>query len=141
MARGDQRHLVHLENPGPPMPDGEGGFTESWTPLDPPTMWTSIEPASANDLQRVIGTESVIAIATHVLRMDFHPGVTIETRLNWERAPARPDRFFQVQSVINVEERDRALVLVCSEIVGATAPPQREDGSGESAPPPAGIND
>jgi len=124
MARGDLRHQVHLENPGLPEPDGEGGFTEGWAPLVPPTMWVSIEPAAATDLQRVVGDAQVIATASHLIEMDYHPDVTIKTRLTWTRPP-RPTRWFQVQGVVNVEERDVRLILACVELVGATAPPER----------------
>jgi head-tail adaptor len=124
MARGDLRHALALENPGLPVPDGEGGFTEGWTPLDPPTMWASIEPAAATDLQRVVGDAQVIATASHLIELDYHPDITIKTRLTWTRPP-RPDRWFQVQGVVNVEERDVRLILACVELVGATAPPER----------------
>lgn len=124
MARGELRHQVQLEKPGLPVPDGEGGFTEGWTPLDPPTMYVSIDPAAATDLQRVIGSATVIATASHLIEMDYHPEVTIQTRLTWTRPP-RPDRWFQVQGVVNVDERDVRLILACVELVGATAPPER----------------
>ena len=88
MARGDLRHALALENPGLPVPDGEGGFTEGWTPLDPPTMWASIEPAAATDLQRVVGDAQVIATASHLIELDYHPDITIKTRLTWTRPAA-----------------------------------------------------
>jgi hypothetical protein len=33
MARGDYRHTVTFQNPGPAVPDGDGGYTQSWVDL------------------------------------------------------------------------------------------------------------
>ena len=41
MARGEYRHSVLFQNPGPPVPDGDGGFTQSWIDLVPPTWRVS----------------------------------------------------------------------------------------------------
>ena len=117
-------HWLFLENPGDPVPDGDGGYTHSWAPLTPPNVWAAIAPASATDLQRLVASDAILGVATHVITMPFHPGVSLDTRVTWHRAPKRPDRFFQVQSVQNLDEREISLVLVCAEIVGATAPPQ-----------------
>ena len=35
---GARSHLVTLENPGEPVPDGDGGFTSAWEALAPPRM-------------------------------------------------------------------------------------------------------
>ena len=41
------RHRVLFQNPGPAVPDGDGGYTQSWIDLVPPTWQVSIEPATA----------------------------------------------------------------------------------------------
>lgn len=103
-------HRVSLQNPGDPVPDGDGGYTEGMTPLNPPQMFASIEPATAQNLERdFAGT--VVATATHVVTMPYHPGVTLETELVFK------GRTFSVIGKANREERDRELVLLCAEQV------------------------
>jgi head-tail adaptor len=107
---GTYRHRVSLENPTGNVPDGDGGFTNGYAPLDPPVVDASIQAASARDLERVTAG-TVLATATHLVRMRFHPGVTVLTRLTFK------GRVFEVQSVQNVDERDIALILICAEIL------------------------
>jgi head-tail adaptor len=113
MARGDQRHLVTLEQPGDPVPDGLGGFTEAWTPLDPPTWYAAITAATARDLERLAAGSTLQTTELHLVRGDFHPGVTTETRLSFE------GRAFEVQSVQDPEQRHVDLILLCTEITDA----------------------
>jgi SPP1 family predicted phage head-tail adaptor len=106
---GAYRHRVTLEQPGDPVPDGEGGYTETFAPLDPPTWDCSIQAATLRDLERQIAG-TIQASATHLVRGRYHPGITTETRILFE------GRQLAVQSVQNVEERDLETVLVCGEI-------------------------
>ena len=110
VAAGRRRHLVTLEDPGPPVADGDGGWAESWLPLDPSPVWAAITPATARDLER-ISAGTIIATASHVVILRYHPGVTTQTRITHE------GRIFQVTGIANPEERDRELVLVCVEVV------------------------
>jgi len=112
-SAGARTKKVLLENPGPALPDGEGGSSESWDALDPPTAWVSIAPASAADLERA-AAGTVLSTASHLIEMLYHPGVTIQTRLRFT-APGRAERIFQVTSVRNPNEADRELVLVAEE--------------------------
>jgi SPP1 family predicted phage head-tail adaptor len=111
MARGERRHVVTLEQPGDPVPDGLGGFTEEWTPLDPPTWYCAIQPAAARDMERLVAAGVVQTTAAHLLAGEYHPGITTETRLTFE------GRSFRVQSVRDLDERHVALELVCTEAV------------------------
>jgi SPP1 family predicted phage head-tail adaptor len=109
-TRGQKRHVVTLENPGPPVSDGSGGFTESWTPLSPPTMRAEIKPATARDLERVVAN-AVESTASHLVTMDYHRGITTETRITFGT------RVFTMDGVQNPEERNITLVLACTEVV------------------------
>ena len=109
-AIGTYRHLVTLENPGTAVPDGDGGYTQQWTPLDPPTWHVSITPATVRDLERVqAGT--VASTATHLVRGRHHPQITTETRLLFN------GRRLNVIFVGNPEERDLFTDCVCVEQV------------------------
>lgn len=109
-AIGQYRHRVTLGNPGDPVPDGDGGYTETFTPLDPADWDCSIRLATQRDLERV-AAGTVIAQATHLLNGRYHPQVTTETRVQFE------GRTFHVTAVVNPDERDMELTLLCSEVV------------------------
>jgi head-tail adaptor len=105
-----RRHYVSLSRAGTPVPDGDGGYTSGDEPLDPPTWWCAIGTATAADMERMVAGGQQ-ATATHVLRGQFHPGITVATRIAFR------GRTFEVQSVENEDERDIALRLVCTEVV------------------------
>jgi SPP1 family predicted phage head-tail adaptor len=110
MNVGALRHLVSLSNPGPPVPDGSGGFTETPVPLSPPTTYAEIKPATARDLERVTAG-TVTSTASHVVRMRYHSGITTETRITFGT------REFEVSGIANTEERNVELVLLCTEVI------------------------
>jgi head-tail adaptor len=104
--------LVHrvalVETPEIPSPDGHGDYLDEPQPLSPSEWWASITPATAADLER-IAAGTVVASATHIVRMRYHPGVTLRTTVRFGT------RSLQVTGLQNVEERNRELVLVCRE--------------------------
>jgi head-tail adaptor len=112
-SAGRRDKLVLLENPGPQVPDGEGGWTEGWALLNPPQMYAHLAPATQSDLERV-ASGTVIASATHVIGLPYHPEVTIQTRLRYSE-PGRGERIFAVTALRNPDEADRELVLVAEE--------------------------
>ena len=91
-------------------PDLDGGFVETWLPLDPPFWWSAIQPM-ASDSRHVADT--VQASATHVLKGVYHPTLTIGTRVTFGA------RQFLVRSVLNLDERRIRLEVQCSEVVRA----------------------
>lgn len=109
-TRGARRHLVQIAVPGPSVPDGDGGFTESWQPLDPPAWNCAIHPATARDLERVAGGTQ-ISQATHIVTGDWRSDVTTKARLDVN------GRYFNVVHVTNRDERGIELELLCAEVV------------------------
>lgn len=107
---GALRYVVTLGNPGDPVPDPDGGYTETFTPLDPPTWACSIQQAAARTLE-ALGAGSVVAQATHVLRGRYHPGITTQTRITFA------GRIFSVIYVANRDERGIETDVVAAEIV------------------------
>jgi SPP1 family predicted phage head-tail adaptor len=106
---GELRHLITLQTPSPATPDGDGGYTEDpWTTLA--TVWASIVPATARDLERVVAG-TVQSSATHLVTIRYLAGVTTKTRVVFGT------RLFSVTGVQNPEERNISLVLVCQESV------------------------
>lgn len=103
IGRDDQ--LVTFEEPGPPVPDGEGGFTEAWVPLSPASWYVRVRPASARDAERVLAG-TVITHVSHVVHGRFHPGVSTKARMLLK------GQAYLITSVINIDERDREMELV-----------------------------
>ena len=116
IAAGRRTKLVALENPSAPIPDPDGGYTETWAALTPPTSWAAIEPASASDLER-LAAGTVITTASHLITIPFHPGVTIETRIRYPDPRKGRTRVFQVTSLHDPNEANRELVIVAEEIL------------------------
>lgn len=107
-----RRHHVTLDEPGPNVPDGDGGWRPSWNPLDPPDWWASIEPPTAR--QRSMegaAAGSLLAQATHVVTGRFHAGITTQTRITYR------GRTFNALAVANVEERDITTEVLAAEVV------------------------
>jgi hypothetical protein len=106
---------VTFENPGPAVPDGDGGYTEGWVPLTPAGWKVRITPATAADLERT-AAGSVVSMASHVVEGAWHPGVTTETRMVWiDRA--RVSHVFSIVGKVNLEMRSVVMVLGAVEVV------------------------
>lgn len=115
ISAGRRDKWVLLTKPGGSMPDGEGGYTEGYLPLTPPHVYARINPATQADLERA-APGTIIATATHTIEIDYHPQVTVETRIEY----ADPDtgtRTFSVKSVREPEEARRELVIVAEELL------------------------
>lgn len=107
---GDRPHRVTFQNPGPAVPDGDGGTVVTWIDLNPPALSVKIAPATAADLERVTAG-TVLATATHIVTGPYHPQVTTQTRL------IHDGRTFSVTGASSPDERHVEMVLVCKEVV------------------------
>jgi len=98
MARGDWRHVVTFQNPGP---------AGTWTDLVPSTWHVSLAQLTGDDIgvfiEPVAGTP--ISSASYLVRGDFHPGVTTKTRMIFG------SQTFAITSVENVDMR--GLEMAC----------------------------
>jgi hypothetical protein len=115
------RHLVRLDEPGPPVPDGEGGWTEGSVPLNPPAWYCSIEAATAYGMEREIAG-TVSATASHLLRGRFHPGISTTTRIfltDLHRGGV--ERRFEVESVRTLDEAGVQLAVLAHEVLDPPA--------------------
>ena len=116
-TRGQRRHLVDVIGPTATAPDSDGGWTQTLGPLDPPTWYVSIVPASAADLERMTAGAAVTR-ASHIVVGDHHPGISTATQLRFTDYDGRP-RTFYVSGVLHPEERGRETVAFCEEHVPA----------------------
>lgn len=118
---GDRWHLLTLDAPTATA-DGEGGYTQGWTRLTPPTMWAAIVPATARQLQFEVAVASTVAATgTHIVTMRFHAGITTQTRLtkgprNADGSLASGSREFHVLGVQG-DAKEIETLLFCAEQV------------------------
>jgi len=106
----DRPHKVMLQNPGPRVPNDDGGFTQTWTDLVPPSLQVEIASAATADLER-IAAGALVATATHIISGPFHPQVTTKTRVLFN------GRVFAVKGVADPDQRGVSMALVCVEVV------------------------
>jgi head-tail adaptor len=107
---GATRHYVDVFEPGIPVADGNGGWSETVNPLDPPHWYCSIEAIPTPNTERASADTAVLA-AGMIFRGRYHPAITTRTRI------ALGPRRFEVQSVQDVDLRQQVLALVCLEII------------------------
>jgi head-tail adaptor len=112
MPAGRRTKYVTLDNPGDPVADGAGGYTESWTPLDPPATWAALEPLGG-DMEQLVA-DTIMASGTHTVTLPYHPGVTVQTRITYVD-PDRGPRVFRVLGMRDPSEARRELVAVTAE--------------------------
>jgi len=106
---GALRDRITLQNPGPAVPDGDGGFTQTWSDLTPASVWAAIERASARSLERV-AAGTVLSSATDLVTIRYHPQVTTQTRVLVN------GRTLNVVSVQPIAQNWQQ-ILVCTEVV------------------------
>jgi head-tail adaptor len=111
MTIGAKRHRVSLQNPGDPMPDGDGGYSDTWTPCTPPTKYAEILVASTANLERLAAGSVVLANVTHLVTFTYHPEVTTRTQVIVN------GRTFNVASVSNRDLRNIEQTLQCVEVL------------------------
>lgn len=113
MGIAERRHRVTLDEPGPQVPDPDGGWMDTWVPLTPPTWFAAITQPTirAHATYEGVGGGSVIAQATHIITGHYHPGISTQTRITYGA------RTFNALYVANVEERNRTTEIVAAEIV------------------------
>src|SRR5262252_2832074 len=103
--------LVTVQNPGAPVPDGDGGFTQPWTNADPPTVGAWIRASGPGTTERTVAG-TITSNATHVITIPYHAAVSTQTRLVSDTG-----QTFSVTGVTNLDDRDIELQLLCAELV------------------------
>lgn len=106
IAAGKLRHRVALQElrAGSPDVSGSGMPDESWTTVA--TLDASAEPLSGRELFAAQEHHSEV---TTRFRIRYRSGVTAKMRLSFS------GRLYDIRYVINVEERNREMLLLCTE--------------------------
>ena len=85
----------------------DGSILTTWETFA--SAWASIEPLIGREY---FAQQREQATVSHKIRMRYQPGITHRgMRVTWGT------RLFEIESVLNVGERDREIVLMCSENV------------------------
>lgn len=92
--------------------DGGGGASTTWADVD--TVWGQIEGTGGNE--RLYG-DQIEARTTHRITIRFRRDVAAKNRILYSYAVDGTNytRTFNINTVINVGERDKYLELRCSE--------------------------
>lgn len=84
-----------------------GAMIPSWTAFA--TVWAEIKPATGRELMMA---QQVGATVSHAIRMRWLTGVLPSMRVQYG------ERYFDINAVLNIEEMNRQLQLLCTERVG-----------------------
>lgn len=110
MDAGKLRHRIELQSLETTK-DTFGADTATgqvWTTYA--TVWAEVKPLTGTERY---GAQQVQASMSHQIRLRWREGVLATHRARWRRKGA--DRTFDILAPINVDERDRELVLLCAE--------------------------
>lgn len=108
MRAGELRHRVTIQYLPPEdqrARDPFGSVIEEW--IDYATVWAAVEPLSGREY---FSAQQMNAEVTTNIRIRYLSGVTPSMRVKWG------ERLYNIQSVINVRERNRELHLMCKEV-------------------------
>lgn len=107
MRAGKLRHEVTIEQYSESV-STKGDPVKSWSDFAT-GVWASIEPVSGRE---AFISQQLLASVTHVVRLRYLSGVSPKMRVKYG------SRYFRIEVVRDLEERDREMVLACTEVVG-----------------------
>lgn len=103
---GGLRHRLTIEEEVR-VADGGGGFTLTWQAVAVEAeVWGAILPLSGREVLRA---QQLATPVSHCVSIRYRADVTASMRLTLGA------RVFNIRAVVNVEERDRWLELMCEE--------------------------
>lgn len=106
IAEGSLRHRITIEA-GSHAEDSGGGLSNPWaSPTTVAKVWAAIRPLSGIERLRAQQLEEPV---THKIVLRYRADIRADHRVNFK------GRIFNIRSVINVEERNRWLELMCEE--------------------------
>jgi Phage head-tail joining protein len=123
---GDRPHRLTLQQANPPQPDGDGGFLQTWSNLNPPQVWGKVAPAVQGDLER-LGAGTVLTTHSRIVLVPYHPQLRTLARLQWVDRHGVAHTASVTGQATTTDETET--LLVCEEISDAadltrTAPGQ-----------------
>jgi len=105
MKIGKLRHLINIEESRVSR-DSFGGEVSEWIQFA--EVWADVSPVSGREFTSFKQLNSEI---TTKITIRYLEGISTEMRILFR------DRIFEIESVINPEERNISLILMCKEVV------------------------
>jgi SPP1 family predicted phage head-tail adaptor len=105
MRAGPMRNRITIEAPVETQAT-DGSVITAWETFS--TTWASVEPLIGKEY---FAQQREQATVSHKIRMRHIAGITHKMRIAWGT------RLFEIESVLNVGERNREIVLMCSEAI------------------------
>lgn len=102
---GNLRHRITIQQISSTQ-DDYGQPIDEWT--DIATVWASIEPITGREF---FAADTINSEISHRIRMRYKPGILPSMRVKFKT------RYFDIQSVINYNELNTDLQLMCKELV------------------------
>ena len=106
MTAGALRERITIQSEAS-TPDGGGGFTAGW--VDVVTVFASVSPQRGGEALEAMQVRDT-QLYDVVIR--YRTDITSKQRVIWG------SRIFNIRAVMNKDERDKYLTLVCEEGVG-----------------------
>ena len=104
MNVGKMRHRITFQKQSDDK-DSLGGYEDEWT--DVVTTWGQISPVSGKEYFSQMRETTV----SHKIYCRYRPGITPQMRIKFG------ERLFRIISVLNWEERNEGLTIMCEELV------------------------
>ena len=108
MRPGTLRHRVQLQSVSE-TPATSGEMTQTWSTFA--TVWANVTPTGMSELVR---GDKVVAARSMQVTIRYSSDVA---ELSPKDRIRYGDRVLQIESVLNVEERNEELTILCSEVV------------------------
>jgi SPP1 family predicted phage head-tail adaptor len=105
MRAGDLRHRIEIQTIGTTR-GAAGEVVDTWTTEK--TVWASVEPLKGGEMY---AAKQINADTTHKIRLWYLHGLTPAKRILFGT------RVFNIQQVLNVEERGIEHLLYCQEMI------------------------
>jgi head-tail adaptor len=106
---GARPHWFTVQQPEPPVPSSDGGYTQTWLAATPPIWQAAIATATATALER-LSAGTTITAATHIITGPYRADLTTLSRL------VLGTRVFQIDGVSDADQRCVELVAFCREV-------------------------
>lgn len=105
MRAGELRHQITIQHKTVTR-GGMGGEVITWS--DVGTVWAAVEPISGREY---FAAKTENAEVSHRIRIRHRNGITSGMRVSWGA------RVFDIQAVLDIQERGREIHLMCVEVI------------------------
>lgn len=110
---GRLRHLLTFQSP-------LRGAVDSYGEENPNQVWGDVFSTRGQittiSARERVSNEKVDHVSTHIIKVRFSKRIASDQRIKYQ------DRIFQIDSIINVKERDRDLELIVHEVTNTGQP-------------------